>query len=131
MNSSRFIFSFVFLALMFGCHSKKEVTQEPTVKEQTKPEEDLCHVLIPNTVNSEDDALRIQSQCSFYNFTFTIYDRWGNSIYKTEKWPAGGKLDWDFSKVVSDVYIYTMSYSYSMAAQEHNGSLTGHISVIR
>ncbi len=49
---------------------------------------DSCTFNVPNALTSDCDhidcgILEITSNCSFQNFSFTLYNRWGNKVFET------------------------------------------------
>jgi gliding motility-associated-like protein len=73
-----------------------------------------CDVYIPNALTPNNDGINDyfspSTICSFEMFEFSIFNRWGNEIYKTsnqlDKWDGKYKD----SYCSDDVYFYLISY---------------------
>jgi gliding motility-associated-like protein len=73
-----------------------------------------CDVYIPNALTPNNDGINDyfspSTACSFEMFEFSIFNRWGNEVYKTsnplDKWDGKYKG----SDCSDDVYFYVISY---------------------
>lgn len=63
-------------------------------------------------------------------YSFMIFDRWGNMIFKTEQWGTGwdGKANGGSKLAQEDVYVWKIRVK-DMLGKEHN--FTGHVSLIK
>lgn len=90
---------------------------------------DTCAYYIPNTLTPDCDyagceLLEIVSNCSFTNFEFSIYDRWGEEIFKSDN----PKNKFDSSGYKTDVYIWILKGEYCNSKRINE---TGNITILR
>ncbi len=96
-------------------------------------EECDCEVYIPNAFTPNFDRLNQlfgpETVCSFDNYFFQVFDRWGEVIFETtdpsQKWGGTYKRN-----MVQDG-IYTWQLKYSTTTSQLNRELTGHVTIIR
>lgn len=70
-----------------------------------------CYVFVPNsfTPNSDglNDILELTYSCEFKDFSFEIYNRWGELVYKSLR----PDFKWIYTGNSSGVYNYTLKYT--------------------
>ena len=72
---------------------------------------DTCKIIVPNVItpNSEtNEYLTIYHNCPLDSFHFWIFDRWGEILYDTKKLKNDNIVDWDYSKLKEDTYVYKL-----------------------
>jgi gliding motility-associated-like protein len=96
------------------------------------PTPDVCDLkpIMKNfTPNGDgvDDVFQIKSDCKLDNFSFQMFNRWGNSLYSSEdqnfQWLG---LDGKEKLVEMGTYFYKVSYFLSGAKKE----VTGFVSIV-
>ena len=94
-----------------------------------------CRVFVPNsfTPNSDglNDAIRITYSCDFIYFSFEIYDRWGEIVFKTNN----PDVQWDGTKKGKDapngVYLYHIKYRSTDPAEEEEQEMKGTLTLYK
>lgn len=93
---------------------------------------DDCKVYIPNVFSPNNDGINDsfypQTNCTFENYDFMIFDRWGNEILNT----SNQLVTWDGKfrglDCTNGVYIYVLSYKFTSQLMKIE---TGTITVLR
>ena len=93
-----------------------------------------CTVFVPNTFTPNDDKhnpiFKAVYDCDLASFRLEIFNRWGESIYKSyhedDGWDGTNKL----GRIQDGVYSYRLKYS-SVYEPEVKIQATGHISIIK
>ena len=84
-----------------------------------------CEIGIPNAFTPNENGLNdyfhpvIAQGCQFSNYTFSIYNRWGQRIFTTHD--KGAKWDGTYLGQMADVgtYMYTLDYSETFNNSHH------------
>jgi gliding motility-associated-like protein len=91
-----------------------------------------CYLYFPNafTPNNDNvnDTFFPKSICTFVDYELTIYNRWGETIYKTNDFEKGWNGEAFNSEVNTGVYVYNISYKFQ---GEKKSSVHGRITLIR
>ena len=91
----------LFLSLFF---SLKIFSQE---KEKTE----VCPLEFGTsfTINAEStEDWKFSCDCPFAGFHITVYNQWGNEVFKADTIPPTKILKCDFKKLAAGVYVYTL-----------------------
>ena len=91
-----------------------------------------CTIEIPNafTPNGDghNDIFNVVGDCNYQSYELKIFNRWGQMIYSSQNVEQGWNGDVNGRKSPSEVYIYTLNYSYydheDLIVQESKGDLT-------
>ncbi len=91
-----------------------------------------CNIYIPNTFSPNhdqiNDVFKIEYTCDSSYFSIQIFNRWGNTIFKSNDL----RVAWDGTKngvnCLEDTYVYFVSYKNEGSKMV---SITGKISLIR
>lgn len=74
-----------------------------------------CYFYAPNAFSPNNDNINDtffpKSQCDLSSFELTIYNRWGELMYKSNKITEGWDGTINNEQVLSGVYVYTISYT--------------------
>jgi len=90
---------------------------------------DVCHLYIPNKFSPNNDGINEKffplSICSFEQYEFSIFNRWGELIFKTsnqtDKWDGKYKG----SECSSGAYVYLIEYKFpSQQSKIISGTIT-------
>jgi hypothetical protein len=90
---------------------------------------DSCTYFIPNTLTPDCDQagceiLEIVSNCTFTKFDFTLYNRWGNTIFHSND----PKVKFDCSGSPNSVYTWVFKATY---CNGFSFSDTGQLTIIK
>lgn len=88
----------------------------------------ICEPYIANIINPQsnvgNDVLLPIVPCNLVNYTFQIYDRWGNKVFGT----TDQNIGWDgrlHGKLLQPgVYVYRMQYQNNGVLEQHFGDVT-------
>lgn len=91
-----------------------------------------CVLFVPNTftpnLDGYNDVLKVETECSFDLFRWTIYNSWGEAFFTTQNpedvW-TGGDTDY---YVPDGIYSYILEYKFS---EENSRRINGFVLVIR
>ena len=92
-----------------------------------------CEMMIPNSFTPNEDNRNDYFfpvlQCDYSNYSFTIFDKWGNQIYTTNS--TSGKWDGRFKGNLcdEDIYVYKVESTEKESGKKVNRS--GRVSLIR
>lgn len=95
---------------------------------------DNCVVLVPSgfSPNSDgvNDIFRSISTCDegFSYFSFTIYDRWGDLVYKTDNAKDGWDGQRQGTKSGLGVYVYNIAYTKELSNETEH--INGNVSLV-
>ena len=74
-----------------------------------------CYFYAPNAFSPNNDNINDtffpKSECDLSSFELTIYNRWGELMYKTNKITEGWDGTINNEEVSTGVYVYTISYT--------------------
>lgn len=89
--------------------------------------QDQCKFEVTDDLN--DHPLQVQFTCKPEVFSFSIYDRWGKEIYKTDNpdfmWDEKNKSG---EKVEQGTYIYALNCTFK---DEEPKKFTGNFTIVR
>jgi len=92
---------------------------------------DTCKIIVPNAIspNSEPpvDKLIIYYNCTFSDFEFTIYNRWGNKIYETNSLNNDNSVNWKYQLVEEGTYFWVLK----CIIQEKEYKGTGYVTLVK
>lgn len=100
---------------------------------QAQPKKDtsklVCTIELPKTVTSET-VFSLRYDCKLSSFKLEVYNRWGQSMFKTESTDAHeiGQL---FKPLKEGIYNYTIVYAYYRGGVLNEKKSTGQVQVIR
>lgn len=88
-----------------------------------------CPVYIPNAITPNGDGINERFEvfcpCDIADLQITIYNRWGNIVYKGQNSPA----DWPNNRTKEGVYIY--AFEYTDPENNKKTVLSGDVTVIK
>lgn len=91
--------------------------------------QDECAIFIPGTVSQEDENWKISSNCKFKKFSLQLFDRWGETIFRTDTFPPMGIDPWRAKKLNTDVYVYKIEFIYEKDTTLNK--MVGHINYLK
>jgi|ERR1051326_4560628 hypothetical protein len=95
---------------------------------------DSCGVYVPNSISMNDETwhgpLWLKSNCPIADLEFILYDRWGNKLFTGTRLDKNGFLPADLSKIMADVYVYTLRFTRVVNGKEEKKKFSGHITVV-
>jgi len=81
-----------------------------------------CAIMVPTTITVETDGFYITSTCEISNSSISIYDRWGNELYKSASLQRIGsngngawfKYDtkWNYMKLQDGIYVWVLNCEF-------------------
>ncbi len=98
-----------------------------------------CSIFIPNAITPDADGLNdalspVFNNCDFFNYSFSIMDRWGQVVFETdnpeEGW-NGTQNDESAYYRQTNVYVWVMTFDAVIEGQITSSRRTGHITLIR
>lgn len=95
--------------------------------------EEKCYVFVPNTFtpdhDGKNDKFGVSTECVFEEFTFTIFNAWGEVIFKSENPLELWSGKYDNMIVKSGTYIWKLDYSLPNNTDVFEQ--IGHVNVLR
>jgi CHU_C Type IX secretion signal domain len=90
---------------------------------------DTCEYTVPTQITPDSDCYRcgyleIESNCTFSEFEFTMFNRWGETIFQS----IDPENQFDSSQVKGDIYAWKLSAIFCNSRVIYD---TGHIIVLR
>lgn len=109
--------SFVFGCFLFNLFLIPLSTANNTPNPVIVPESCMCELYVPNVFSPNNDGandfLLPASNCVIEDYTFSVYNRWGQLLFQTTD-PSKG---WDGKSksepVAHDTYIYAIEYRFA------------------
>ena len=98
-----------------------------------------CSIYIPNAITPDGDGLNdhlqpIFNNCDFFNYRFSVFDRWGRLVFETEdpeeSWNGAQKDEQDYYRQ-ANVYVWVMTFEAFIEGQITSSQEMGHITLIR
>lgn len=90
---------------------------------------ETCPIYIPNAITPNGDGINerfeVFSPCDIAELQITIYNRWGNIVYKGQNSPA----EWPSNRTKEGVYIY--AFEYTDPENNKKTVLSGDVTVIK
>lgn len=94
--------------------------------------EEPCQIFVPNafTPNGDmaNDTFKPLSDCEPEFYTFVIYSRWGEMLFRTNDFNETWDGNFKGKPASSDVYVWTLEYSFSGQGGE---TMIGDVTIIR
>ena len=92
----------------------------------------LTDMIIPNAFSPNGDGVNDEwriKNAELYNIDLTIFDRWGNAVYRNSNFKGfwNGRAD-NGRALSTDTYFYNIKYS---GLFHEDNRLTGHINLLR
>lgn len=91
-----------------------------------------CIVYIPNSFSPNFDGLNDQfsplTECTFEQFEFLIFNRWGEIIYQSSKQNEKWDGKYQGMECPENVYVYLMTYKFPAQSAKR---ITGDITIIK
>jgi len=94
-----------------------------------------CEIKLPNAFTPNNDGVNDIFRlippidaCSFTDFNFKIFNRWGTLIFESDSELSGWDGRYENKPVPSDAYIYIISYRLN---DDTHGELKGDVTLIR
>lgn len=92
-----------------------------------------CNIYIPNTFTPNGDESNPNwnpsTACVFSEYELTVYNRWGELIFRTNEPDFGWDGTYNGEIVKEGTYVYTLFYT--ILDTELGGSINGHVNVIK
>lgn len=95
------------------------------------------YVFVPNAFTPDGNDINnlfhpfIQAN-NLSNFEFTIYNRWGETLFKSYNPEFYWTGEYGHNGLIADgIYIWKMKFNYTLAGQKQIYSNTGHITILR
>ena len=95
-----------------------------------------CFIEVPNVFTPNNDGLndvfQVNSDCNFTQFEMSIYNRWGNLVYRTFDFG----IPWDGNDATGrdlpeGVYFYVFRYQDGVAVNADQSDRTGSVTLLR
>ncbi|MEM7161022.1 MAG: gliding motility-associated C-terminal domain-containing protein [Bacteroidota bacterium] len=98
-----------------------------------------CNIYIPNAISANGDGINetfkpVIDNCDFYNYEFTLMDRWGQIVFSTNE----PEEEWDGSVFSSEpyyseggIYAWVMTFEAVVNGNITSEKRTGHVSLLR
>ncbi len=94
-----------------------------------------CAVFIPNIFSPNDDGIndkiRPLSDCELLDYTFQIFDRWGNLLYQSNNPHEGWDGTFNGHAINSGIFVWQLSFSLIENNHKRNDRQTGSVAIIR
>lgn len=102
-----------------------------TVIAQKDLKGDTCKIIVPSAITPNYDKspgdLVIDHNCPLDSFHIWIFDRWGNVVFEAKVLEKDNSVNWDYSKLNEDVYVWKLE----CIMQGEKIKLLGHITLLK
>ena len=113
MKRLSFVLGFLLLNVISNANPHAEFRAEPV----TAVESCACELYVPNVfspnIDGANDFFLPATNCILEDYTFSIYNRWGQLLFQTtnpsEGWDGRTKNEF----VAHDTYIYAIEYRFA------------------